>query len=104
MWQPDITSEHNECDLQKAWQSAVNHFLSRNVDWWDWRHLSMFEPYYKVVEDELMNSFMELGVSELFYRYQFNKAGYNTLDTFIKQYFRRSQDASELVPTREDEA
>ena len=64
----------------------------------------MVEPYYKVVKDELMNSIMELGVSENSYRCQFNKAGYNTLDTFIKQYFRRSQDASELVSTREDEA
>ena len=99
-----ITSKYHKHDLFKAWQSAVNNILSRNVDWRDWRGLSMVEPYYKVVKDELMNSIMELGVSEYFYHYQFNKAGYNTLDTFIKQYFRKSQDASELVPTREDEA
>ena len=42
----------------------------------------MVEPYYKVVKDELMNSIMELGVSEYFYRNQFIEAGYNTLRHF----------------------
>ena len=73
--------------------------------------MSTVEPYYKVVKDELMNSIMELDSHKYvredkiyIYRNQFYVAGYNTLDTFIKQYFRRSQDASELVSTREDEA
>ena len=30
-----ITSKYNEHDLFKAWQSAVNNILSRNVDWRD---------------------------------------------------------------------
>ena len=40
------------------------------------------------------------------YRYHvpFYKAGTHTLKAFIKQYFRKSQDASELAFTPEDEA
>ena len=101
-----ITSEFNEHDLFKAWQSAVNNILSRNVDWRDWRGLSINQ--YQVVHGELRNSIMEL-YGQRYVRPsmqdldQFLIAGYNTLDTFIKQFFRKSQEASELAPTQEDE-
>ena len=83
-------SEYIERDLLKAWQSAVTNFLSRNVDWRDWRGLSRDKPYYDVFQDELRNSSTIKGTK--------------ALDTFIKQYFRESHDASELAPTQEDEA
>ena len=109
---PPITSVYNERDLFKAWQSAVNNIMLRNVDWRDWRSLSTIETYqFKVVNDELMNSIMELnGHKDVredkinIYRNQFYVAGYKTLSTFIKQFFRKSQDASELALTPEDEA
>ena len=94
-----ITSEYNERDLFKAWQSTVNNILSINEDWRDWRDLSMDQ--YKVVKDELRNFIMEYVRPSV--RNQFVEAGYNTFDTFIKQFFRKSQDASELAPTQEDE-
>merc|ERR1712096_554433 len=54
-----ITSEFNEHDLFKAWQSAVNNILSRNVDWRDWRGLSILSIHqYRDVYCELME--MEL--------------------------------------------
>ena len=104
---PHITSEYDEQDLFKAWQSAVNNILSRNVDWRDWRGLSMHQ-YYQVANGELKSSIMEL-YGQRYVRPslqdldQFLIAGYNTLDTFIKQFFRKSQEASELAPTQEDE-
>ena len=97
-----ITSEFNERDLFKAWQSAVNNILSRNVDWRDWRGLSIHQ--YQAVHGELME--MELDSHRYVrptFRSQFIEAGYNTLDTLIKQFFRKSQDASELALTQEDE-
>ena len=94
-----ITSEYNERDLFKAWQSTVNNILSINEDWRDWRDLSMDQ--YKVVKDELRNFIMEYVRPSV--RNEFIEGGYYHLDTFIMRFFRKSQDASELAPTQEDE-
>ena len=104
-----ITSEFNEHDLFKAWQSAINNILSRNIDWRDWRAWrdwqtgrslhQCFAVYRELYEMELDGHRYVRPTA----RSQFIEAGTKTLDTFIKQFFRKSQEASELAPTQEDE-
>ena len=106
--QVNINIKYYKCDLIKAWQSAINNILSRNVDWRDWRAWRDWKGgslhQYCAVFSELLE--MELDGHRYVRptaRSQFIEAGQKTLDTFIKQFFRKSQEASELAPTQEDE-